>query len=47
MVHDLKWLLESPTSQKEIDVETLKLWDDKLGLQKMGVQYHEFTEAPS
>lgn len=47
MVHDLKWLLESPTSQKEVDVETLKLWDDKLGLQKMGVQYHEFTEAPS
>ena len=42
MVKDLKDLLNA----KEIGAETdvLNLWDDKLGLQKFGVQYHEFDE---
>jgi len=43
MVHDLKWLLDDEDDQLEVDV--LSLWDDKLGLQKMGVQYHEYVGA--
>lgn len=43
MVHDLKWLLDDEDDQLEVDV--LSLWDDKLGLQKMGVQYHEYVEV--
>lgn len=44
MVHDLKDLLEVTLEAEEVDDETLSLWDDKLGMQKMGVQYHESTE---
>lgn len=45
MVADLKSLL-GETEVKE-DVDVLNLWDDKLGLQKMGVQYQEMrADAP-
>lgn len=38
MVKDLKYLLGK---EDLTEVDMLSLWDDKLGLQKMGVQYHE------
>ncbi|MGO2723393.1 MAG: type I-E CRISPR-associated endonuclease Cas1e [Lactobacillus sp.] len=40
MVNDLKMLLGVGDSDSE--VELIHLWDDKLGLQRFGVQYHEF-----
>ena len=36
---DLKFLLEI---DDEVTAETMHLWDDRQGLQKFGVQYHEF-----
>ena len=39
MVKDLKFLLEI---DDEVTAETMHLWDDRQGLQKFGVQYHEF-----
>lgn len=45
MVVDLKYLLGE--ANLEENVESLSLWDDKLGLQKMGVQYHEIEEDES
>lgn len=45
MVSDLKDLLG--VSETNIDVGVLNLWDDKMGLQKFGVQYHEFDEDKS
>ncbi|AVK61555.1 type I-E CRISPR-associated endonuclease Cas1 [Lactobacillus sp. CBA3605] len=39
MVKDLKALLGLPVV--EDDVGVVNLWDDKMGLQKFGVQYHE------
>ncbi|BDR57035.1 type I-E CRISPR-associated endonuclease Cas1e [Xylocopilactobacillus apis] len=41
MVQDLKFLLEVEDEQ---DVEILGLWDDKIGLQKFGVQYSIYEE---
>lgn len=41
MVHDLKFLL-GETEIKDEDADLVNLWDDKMGLQKMGVQYREF-----
>ncbi|MFD1124170.1 type I-E CRISPR-associated endonuclease Cas1e [Lentilactobacillus raoultii] len=43
MVTDLKDLLG--VSETNVDVGVLNLWDDKMGLQKFGVQYHEFEEG--
>lgn len=42
MVKDLKYLLdvEDQTEVKAV----MNLWDDKKGLQKFGVQYHELGE---
>ena len=40
MVLDLKHLLLGDADQDQ-DVDVMNLWDDKLGLQKFGVQYHE------
>ncbi|KRM95470.1 CRISPR-associated protein Cas1 [Liquorilactobacillus aquaticus DSM 21051] len=45
MVVDLKYLLGE--ADLEEDVDSLSLWDDKLGLQEMGVQYHEIEEDES
>ncbi|WP_225047263.1 type I-E CRISPR-associated endonuclease Cas1e [Lacticaseibacillus kribbianus] len=45
MVADLKALLGQKDGEGEDDV--VNLWDDKLGLQKFGVSYREFTEDPS
>lgn len=42
MVHDLKYLLDVTD---EPEAETLFLWDDREGLQKFGVQYHDFEEV--
>ena len=42
MVHDLKELLG--IDEEDMPVDILNLWDDKLGLQKMGVQYRDLTE---
>jgi len=42
MVKDLKKLLG--VAESEDEVETINLWDDRLGLQKFGVQYHELSE---
>lgn len=39
MVKDLKLLLEGEDSSTDADI--VELWDDKLGLQKSGVSYHE------
>lgn len=39
MVKDLKTLLGMPAVDGE--AESISLWDDRLGLQKFGVQYHE------
>lgn len=39
MVSDLKYLLG--TEDMEIETYSYNLWDDKMGLQPMGVQYHE------
>lgn len=41
MVSDLKNLLGETDAEA---VDALSLWDDKLGLQAMGVQYHEVKE---
>lgn len=41
MVHDLKFLFEVEDDQ---DLEFMSLWDDKEGMQKFGVQYHEIGE---
>ena len=40
MVVDLKHLLLGDADQDQ-DIDVMNLWDDKLGLQKFGVQYHE------
>lgn len=45
MVKDLKTLLGMPADAEEADV--VSLWDDRLGLQKFGVQYHELQEDDS
>lgn len=42
MVYDLKYLLDVTD---EPEAETLFLWDDREGLQKFGVQYHDFEEV--
>lgn len=42
MVHDLKYLLDVDDVP---DAEPLFLWDDREGLQKFGVQYHDFEEV--
>ncbi len=42
MVTDLKDILG--VSETDINVGVINLWDDKLGLQKFGVQYHELEE---
>lgn len=39
MVKDLKTLLG--VSTEDTEAETIQLWDDRMGLQKFGVQYHE------
>ncbi|QGV04235.1 type I-E CRISPR-associated endonuclease Cas1e [Lactobacillus acetotolerans] len=39
MVHDLKYLL---SIDDDIQARSMHLWDDQQGLQKFGVQYHEF-----
>ncbi len=44
MVNDLKMLLGAGDSDSEAEV--IHLWDDKLGLQKFGVQYHEYEAGP-
>ncbi|CCK86084.1 CRISPR-associated endonuclease Cas1 [Lactobacillus equicursoris DSM 19284 = JCM 14600 = CIP 110162] len=41
MITDLKRLLLQDEDANQDDVDVLNLWDDKLGLQKFGVQYHE------
>lgn len=41
MVRDLKSLLDI---DDDIPAETMHLWDDRQGLQKFGVQYHEFDD---
>ena len=40
MVVDLKHLLLGNADQDQ-DIDVMNLWDDKLGLHKFGVQYHE------
>lgn len=42
MVRDLKFLLNDEDNSDNVDV--INLWDDKLGLQKFGVQYHEMDD---
>lgn len=42
MVSDLKYLLDVPELERTTTI--MSLWDDKEGLQKFGVQYHEFEE---
>lgn len=42
MVKDLKSLLGMADADSEVDV--VSLWDDRLGLQKFGVQYHDLQE---
>lgn len=42
MVADLKYILDE--SDNVLTSEIVGLWDDKLGLQKFGVQYTEFDE---
>ncbi|ORN39969.1 CRISPR-associated endonuclease Cas1 [Lentilactobacillus parabuchneri] len=42
MVQDLTSILG--VTETNISVDLVNLWDDKLGLQKFGVQYHEFKE---
>jgi CRISPR-associated protein Cas1 len=42
MVRDLKSLLGMPDEDSAVD--TVNLWDDRLGLQKFGVQYQELPE---
>ena len=42
MVRDLKFLLNDEYNSDNVDV--INLWDDKLGLQKFGVQYHEMDD---
>lgn len=41
MVRDLKSLLNI---DDDVSAETMHLWDDRQGLQKFGVQYHEFDD---
>lgn len=40
MVADLKSLLNI---EDDVSADTMHLWDDRQGLQKFGVQYHEFS----
>lgn len=42
MVRDLKALLGMTEDESDIDV--VSFWDDRMGLQKFGVQYHELQE---
>lgn len=42
MVSDLKYLLNVPEIEQTTTI--MSLWDDKEGLKKFGVQYHEFEE---
>lgn len=44
MVTDLKAILGVDDVDTEVD--SLNLWDDRLGLQKFGVQYRELEDAP-
>lgn len=44
MVKDLKILLKITDDYDEISV-VMSLWDERKGLQKYGVQYHEFGDA--
>lgn len=44
MVKDLKTLLKITDDYDEISV-VMSLWDERKGLQKYGVQYHEFGDA--
>jgi len=46
MVRDLKALL-GMTDVDDREVDLVSLWDDRLGLQKFGVQYHELQEDGS
>ncbi|WP_179394525.1 type I-E CRISPR-associated endonuclease Cas1e [Lacticaseibacillus absianus] len=45
MVGDLKRLMGEPITEA-IDADQISLWDDKQGLQKFGVAYHEFSGEP-
>jgi CRISPR-associated protein Cas1 len=42
MVKDLKSILD--VSEADTSLDVINLWDDKMGLQKFGVQYQEFKE---
>jgi CRISPR-associated protein Cas1 len=42
MVADLKYLLLEDAD--DIGTEVMHLWDDKLGMQRFGVQYHESSD---
>lgn len=42
MVQDLTSILG--VTETDIGAGVINLWDDKMGLQKFGVQYHEFKE---
>ena len=42
MVKDLKYLLDI---DDEMNPAVMNLWDDRQGLQKFGVQYHEFNDG--
>ena len=44
MVKDLKTLLKITDDYDEVSV-VMSLWDERKGLQKYGVQYHEFGDA--
>jgi CRISPR-associated protein Cas1 len=43
MVADLKYLLLDDPD--DVGTEVMHLWDDKLGMQKFGVQYHENSDS--
>lgn len=45
MVKDLKFLLGLTETDEEVD--SVSLWDDRMGLQKFGVQYHELQRDGS
>lgn len=42
MVKDLKYLFEITNNELEDATVVMSLWDNRKGLQKFGVQYHEF-----
>lgn len=41
MVRDLKYLLLGDDAEDDVPQVSMSLWDDREGLQKFGVQYHE------